>query len=227
MQVTCMSQMAFHQWFSITPRESWLRQLPNGLDRRERCQTACCSSTAMNPPLPGPTDLFCCVTVNGRSSWLCSSSECWTGKEYSVSSNPPQFASTPKETLEQGSIPKAFLWNVMTVAVPLTDYPGPITTVWSITWWPLVCMDRSNTQNIPLSMPRKAFQNITKYVQVPVTTFFFSPVHFLKCIQQAKTYKKKRWIERSEANMRKNGTGALRDRGKISSIFQCSPFCFL
>lgn len=153
------------------------------------------------PPPPGPTDLFHCVTVKGRRIWPCSPPERWTRKDYSVSSNPLQFASSPKESLEQGSIPKAFLWSVMTVAVPSTVYPGPITTVWSTSCvWTFVCTHRSSTQNIPFSALRKAFQNITKNIKVLVITFSFLPGHFLKYIQQAKTYKKKR-IESSEGNM--------------------------
>jgi len=85
------------------------------------------------PPLPGPTDLLRCVIANGRRVWLCSSSESWTGKEYRVSCDPPLCASTPKESLEHGSIPKAFLWSIVTATVPSTNYPRPFTPVWSKT----------------------------------------------------------------------------------------------
>lgn len=128
MQVTHLAQ-AFCQRFSITPQtaDSIGFQTDSSGEEEER------HHTAVQQLPPHQDQQTCCATVNGRRIWLFSSSERSARKEHSASFNALQSASTSKESLEQGSIPKAFLWSMMTIAVTSTACSSPITTLWSTT----------------------------------------------------------------------------------------------
>ena len=153
------------------------------------------------PPLPAPTDLFCCVTVNGRRIWLCYSFLAWTLDQERIQCQLQSPAVCQHSEREPGARqhPKGLSveHHDSRCALDCLSQSHHNSLVNSL--WTLVCTNRSSTQNIPFSALRKAFQNITKYVKVLVITFAFLPVHILKCIQQAKTYKKRR-TERSEGN---------------------------
>lgn len=100
----CLTQ-AFCQWFSITPWRSSSISFQM-VSAREEGTRHC---TAVQQLWTSPCqDQQTSSTVNERRICLHSSYEQWTRKEYGISSNPPWFASTPKESLDKAASQKPF-----------------------------------------------------------------------------------------------------------------------
>lgn len=111
------------------PTDCWIHQLLNRLDRRGRCETLHCSSTAPSPT--GPTDLLChCKWEKNLAVFI---TGIFSQERTQCQLQFPAVCQHPKREPGAGQDPKAFLWSMMTTAGPSTVCSSPITTLWSTT----------------------------------------------------------------------------------------------